>query len=238
MIIFLTLLTLIASTVGTLAGFGTSTIMLPILLFFLPYPVALLFVGIIHFFDDIWEIINFRRAVNWKLLLAFGVPGVIASYLGARLAVTEPQMILQRLLGLVIIFYIFLIIVRPKFKIPQTRASAGLGGALSGFIAGIFGIGGPIRAVFLSAFNLPKETYLFTSGAIALFIDPARLITYLQAGTRLPENLLWGLFILVPTTFVGSQIAKKLVNKIPQESFRVVVAIFLFIIGLKLVFFP
>ncbi len=238
MLIFLTLLTLIASTVGTLAGFGTSTIMLPILLFFLPYPVALLFVGIIHFFDDIWEIINFRRAVNWKLLLAFGIPGVIASYLGARLAVTEPQMILQRLLGLLIIFYVFLILAKPKFKIPQTRASAGLGGTLSGFIAGVFGIGGPIRAVFLSAFNLPKETYLFTSGAIALFIDPPRLITYLQGGARLPESLTWGLLILVPTTFVGSQIAKKLVNKIPQQKFRSVVAIFLLIIGFKLVFIP
>src|SRR3989344_6736333 len=102
-LILLSALTLIASIVGTLAGFGTSTIMLPILLLFIPYPVALLFVGIIHFFDDLWEIILFRRAVNWKLLLGFGVPGVIASTIGARLSVTEPDTILLKLLGALII---------------------------------------------------------------------------------------------------------------------------------------
>ena len=233
-VLLLAILTFIASTIGTLAGFGTSTIMLPLLLLFIPYPVALLFVGIIHFFDDLWEIILFRRAVNWKLLLGFGVPGVIASTIGARLSVTEPDTILLKLLGALIIFYVFLILAKPKFKIPANSACASLGGTLSGFIAGIFGIGGPVRAMFLSAFNLPKETYLFTSGAIALFIDPSRLVTYFLSGTRLSSNLLWGLFIFVPTTFVGSWVAKRLVTKIPQESFRKVIGVFLLLMGLKL----
>src|SRR3989344_529410 len=104
------LLTLIASFVGTLAGFGSSTIMLPIMIIFLPYEVALLLVGIIHFFDDVWEIFLFRQAVNWKLLLSFGVPGAIASYFGARLAIIEPHTILLRLLGLLLILYVFLLI--------------------------------------------------------------------------------------------------------------------------------
>ena len=233
-IIALGLLTFIASTVGTLAGFGTSTIMLPILLLFIPYPVALLFVGIIHFFDDVWEIVLFRRSANWKLLLGFGVPGVIASYLGARLSIIGPQTVLTRLLGVLIIFYVFLILAKPKIKIPANTASAGMGGTLSGLVAGIFGMGGPVRAMFLSAFNLPKETYLFTSGAIALFIDPSRLITYFLSGTRLPQNLLWGLLIFVPITFIGSWVAKRLVSKIPQKSFRKVVAVFLLLIGIRL----
>src|SRR3990167_3241478 len=233
-LILLSALTLIASIVGTLAGFGTSTIMLPVLLLFLPYPIALLFVGIIHFFDDLWEIILFRRAANWKILLGFGVPGVVASFAGARLVVTEPSAILSRLLGALIIFYIFLVLAKPKLKIPANTISAGVGGTLSGLIAGIFGIGGPVRAMFLTAFNLPKETYLFTSGAIALFIDPARLATYILGGTKLPENLFWGLFIFIPITFIGSKIAKKFVDRIPQKKFRNVIAIFLFLAGAKI----
>src|SRR3972149_469430 len=221
-----------------MAGFGSSTIMLPIMLFFIPYPIALLLIGIIHFFDDLWEIILFRQGVNWKLLLSFGIPGVIGSFIGANLAVFEPQTILIRLLGVLLLFYVFLITFKPKFKIPQTRTSAGLGGTLSGLIAGTFGIGGPVRAMFLSAFNLPKETYLFTSGAIAIFIDPARLITYFAGGTRLPGNLFWGLFLFVPITFIGSRTAKNFVDKIPQKKFRNVIAVFLFIAGLKLLIFP
>jgi len=136
------------------------------------------------------------------------------------------------------LFYVFLIIAKPKFKIPDNTKSAGLGGTLSGLIAGTFGIGGPVRSMFLSAFNLPKGTYLFTSGAIALFIDPARLATYILGGTKLPENLFWGLFIFIPITFIGSKIAKKFVDRIPQKKFRNVIAIFLFLAGAKLLIFP
>jgi len=232
------LLILLGSFVGTIAGFGSSTIVLPVLIFFLPYSEALLFVGVIHFFDDIWEIILFRQGVNWKLLLSFGIPGLIASTLGAKLVTAEQNTILLRMLGVLLLFYVFLITIKPKFKIPLKTSSAILGGVLSGLIAGAFGIGGPIRAMFLSSFNLPKETYLFTSGAIAIFIDPARLITYFLGGVILKENLFWGLSLFIPITFLGSRIAKKFVDKIPQNKFRNVIAIFLSLAGLKFLFFP
>ncbi len=237
-ILLISILVFIASFFGTIAGFGSSTIVLPVLIFFLPYSITILLVGIIHFFDDVWEIILFRQGANWKLLLSFGIPGVIASFLGARLAIVEPSSILVRLLGALLLFYVFLIVAKPKLKIPHNSSSALLGGSLSGFIAGIFGIGGPVRAMFLSAFNLPKETYLFTSGMIAIFIDPPRLATYILGGTKLPQNLFWGLFIFVPITFIGSRVAKMFVDKIPQKKFRNVIAVFLFLAGLKLLIFP
>ena len=59
---------------------------------------------------------------------------------------------------------------------------------LTGFMAGIFGMGGAIRSLFLSAFNLPKEVYIVTGAAIAIFIDISRLGTYLLRGTSLEKN--------------------------------------------------
>ena len=63
-LILLSLLAVIASGVGTLTGFGTSTIMLPVLLFFFPLPVTLLFAGIVHWFGDIWKMLFFRSGIN------------------------------------------------------------------------------------------------------------------------------------------------------------------------------
>ena len=118
----------------------------------------------------------------------------------------------------------------------QTLAAYALtgavGGALSGFFAGIFGIGGAIRAMFLSAFDLPKAVYLATAGAIALAIDTPRLITYIWQGARLEPLLLWGLLLFVPASFLGARIAKGLVNRIPQQHFRKIIAAFLLILGL------
>jgi len=112
------------------------------------------------------------------------------------------------------------------------------GGALSGFFAGMFGIGGAIRSMFLSAFDLPKAVYIATAGAIGIMVDSTRIIAYFTGGATLPRELWYGLLLLIPVSFVGAQIAKGVVDKIPQNKFRTVVAAFLFIIGVKLVLFP
>lgn len=86
-ILLLALLTVVASAVGTLTGFGTSTIMVPVLVLFLPLGETLLFVGIIHFFGDIWKMLIFRKGFSkWKLILAFGIPGAAFSFFGATLS--------------------------------------------------------------------------------------------------------------------------------------------------------
>lgn len=237
-IFLISLLTLAASFVGTLTGFGASTIMLPIVVFFFPLPISLLFVGIIHWFNDVWKIILFRRGINWKLLLSFGAPGALASFIGARVVLVEPPEILTQALGGFLIGYFAFLSLEPKFKIPRTSLSQVLGGSLSGFLAGILGIGGAVRGAFLSAFNFPKEIYLFTSGVLALFIDTSRLLTYLYGGIGLGENLLWGLLIFIPVSFAGAEIAKRAVDKTPQKSFRKVVVFFLLLVGIKLLVFP
>ena len=237
-IIYIALLTIVAATVGTLTGFGSSTIMLPVIILFFPLPQALLFVGIIHWFNDIWKIILFKKGVHWKLLLGFGIPGIIASFLGASLAITIPTQILSQILGALLIAYVLLLAIKPTFKLAQTNLTSVSGGSLSGFFAGIFGLGGAIRGLFLSAFDLPKSVYIFTSGAIALVIDSTRLVTYYVGGVRLSPLLTTGFLLFIPASLVGAKIAKRVVNKIPQNKFRTVIALFLFLVGIKLLLFP
>lgn len=236
-IFLIALLTIVAAFVGTLTGFGSSTIMLPVIVIFFPLPQALLFVGIIHWFNDIWKIILFKKAVNWKIILGFGIPGIIASYLGASIVLTAPEAILSRILGVFLISYVVFLALKPAFKLAQNLSTAVSGGVLSGFFAGVFGIGGAIRGAFLSAFDLPKTTYIFTSGAIALIIDTTRITTYISSGTTFPRQLLLALLFSIPISLVGAGLAKRTVGKIPQEKFRLVISIFLFLIGIKLLVF-
>mgnify|MGYP001577355496 CR=1 FL=1 len=55
------------SGVGTATGFGTSTIMIPVMVLYAPLSVALLFVGTIHLCGDIWKVLLFRQGFDWKL---------------------------------------------------------------------------------------------------------------------------------------------------------------------------
>jgi len=246
-IFYIALLTLIAATIGTITGFGISTIMIPALVIFFPPVEAIFLVAIIHWFGNIWKVVLFRSGFNMRLLLLFGVVGLVTSYLGAYISLGTNKEILLRLLGAFLAGYALFLIFQSKFsvqgglssgwKIPARTLTALSGGALSGFFAGMFGIGGAIRSMFLTAFDLPKAVYIATAGAIGLLVDSTRIIAYFTGGVTLPKELWYGLLLFIPISFVGAQAAKRVVDKIPQNRFRIVVAIFLFMIGVKLILF-
>lgn len=237
-IVLLVLLTLLGSGIGTVTGFGTSTIMVPVMLFFFPLPITLLFAGLIHWFGDIWKMLFFRSGIRWRLLLLFGATGLVASYIGASLILTIPEEMLSRSLGLFLLIYVGWLTIKPQWQLPERNTTALVGGTLSGFFAGLFGVGGAVRGAFLSAYNLPKDVYLFTSGAIALVVDSTRLVTYWSEGVRLPELLLWALLAGIPASLLGAYIAKMVVAHISQERFRLVIAVFLALVALKLLVWP
>lgn len=237
-VIYIALFTFLASLIGTLAGFGISTIMVPLLSVFLPLPQTLLLVGTIHWFNDIWKLLLFRKGIKWKLFLAFGLPGILTSFIGSSLSLKISQDILSRALGIFLIAYVLFIIFNRTFKLSQRFSVAISSGALTGFFAGIFGIGGEINAVTLSAFNLDKAVYIATAGAISFMIDSTRIATYISGGIRLESYILSGFLLFVPASLIGAIIGKIGIEKIPQEKFRNFVAIFIFFLGLKLVLFP
>ena len=238
-IFWITLLTVFASAMGTVSGFGISTLMVPVMLLFLPLPLTLLFVGVVHWFGDFWKIFLFKKGFNWKILLAFGIPGIIASFIGARLTFQTPESLLSRLVGIFLIAYVLFIVLKPSFKLKPKASTAAIGGMFSGLAGGLTGVGGgAIRAVVLTAFNLQKEIYVFTTGVIGATIDASRIIGYFTGGTRITGALLTGLPFFILGSYLGVKMGKVLVDKIPQEKFRYVVAFFLFAIGAKFTLFP
>jgi uncharacterized membrane protein YfcA len=237
-LIMIAILTVVASAVGTITGFGTSTIMVPVLLLSYAVPETLLFVGIIHWFGNLWKILLFRAGLRWKLILCFGIPGIVASYFGASLVPDLPKELLRRIIGGVMVAYVLFLLVQGSFKLKQNIKAGICGGALSGFLAGIFGIGGAVRGMFLTAFDLPKAVYISTAGAIAIFIDTTRLTKYLVDGSRLEYFPLWTMPLFVIASFVGAHTAKRIVDNIPQKHFRTVVGVFLLLVALKLLFWP
>ena len=212
--------------------------MIPVLVIFLPPVEAIFLVAIVHWFGDVWKVSLFRKGFNFKLIALFGIIGLATSYLGAFVSLGADQSVLLQILGALLVVYALFLIYQSKFKIPATNTAALSGGALSGFFAGMFGIGGAVRGMFLSAFDLPKAVYIATAGAIGLLVDSTRIITYFTGGATLPERLWWSLLILIPVSFVGAEIAKKVVDRIPQNRFRIVVAVFLLGVGVKLLIWP
>lgn len=233
-IFLLCLLTLLASGIGTATGFGLSTILIPVMVLFAPMPVVLLFVGIIHLFGDLWKVMLFKKGFDWKLIIGFGLAGIAASFLGASFSLKVQVLPLKRILGGFMVLYVAFLFLKRDWALPKNNGTAVCGGLLSGLFAGFFGVGGAVRGAFLTAFDLPKAVYVFTSGLIALFIDVTRITRYVWGGTRLESSLLITLLFCIPVSFAGAYIAKKFLDRLPQTFFRNFIGIVLALVGLKL----
>lgn len=240
-IFYLGLASFLASILGTIGGFGTSTALVPIVLFFLPYDETLLLVAIIHWFNGVWRLIFFHKGIDLKLVFAFGIPGTLLSICGASLIYVIPHLALEKILGVFLIIYSLMVFkdklesnpISRKIFAPQI-SSAVTGGIFSGLVTGLIGAGGAIRTMFLLPFKQEKAAYIGTAGVIMLLVDSSRMITYVFNGTFVEENLYWALAIMILVSLIGTAFAKKIVKHIPQEKFKYLIAIFLSLVGLKL----
>lgn len=225
-----------AALLGTVSGFGIGPLMVPVLATFYSFPQVLLFVGIIHLLEGLWRIVLFRQGINWKIILAFGITATAASFLGASISIQAQEVLLKHILGFSLIAYAVSAFFKPNFALPKNSKTLAAGGVISGFTAGFLGVDGGIIEMFISAFNLPKAVFLATSGFLELLVDASRVVTYIGKGVRLWPFFLWGFIVFVPLSFLGAKIGQKIVRKIPQNKFRRVVAAFLLLAGLYLIF--
>ena len=134
------------------------------------------------------------------------------------------------------IFFSIYSLIKPKFTLKETKLNAVLGGGLSGFLAGLIGLGGAIRSTFLIAFNLTKEVYIGTSAMIAFVIDLTRIPTYLFTNIVQDTSYYILLPFLLVSAFFGVKTGKMLLGKINQETFRKIVLIAILLVGVKLIF--
>ncbi|MDD3095201.1 MAG: sulfite exporter TauE/SafE family protein [Candidatus Neomarinimicrobiota bacterium] len=226
---------LFAEIVGTMAGFGSSTIFLPIALFFYDFRTALILVAIFHISGNIGRIAFFRHGFDKKMLLRFGLPSVLLTLAGALLVQYVSQPLLKFILGVFLFLYVILFLWKPDLKAKPGIRNSLIGGGLSGFFAGLIGTGGALRGAFLSSFNLEKSVYISSAAAISLAVDITRIPVYLSSGF-LPKEML----IFVPFLFLiaiaGSFIGKKIVNKIPQKIFRKIVLICVGLVSVKFIY--
>ena len=222
---------------ATVAGFGSSTLLVPIAIFFVDFQSAIFWVACFHLLNNIFKVKLFLPHIDYKVFAIFGVPSILFAFIGARFISIWPVEILTKVLAVFLIVFSAFSFVRPDFRVPANPANAVLGGSISGFFAGLIGLGGALRSMFLLSFGLPKENYVATAALIAFVVDLTRIPTYLTGRVGAERNIPY-LFLIFLTiiAYAGVRTGKLLLTRIKQEVFHKVVLAALFAIGLKLLF--
>ncbi len=233
------------------SGFGLGTILMPVFALFFPVDIAVALTGVVHFSNNLFKIVLVGKGADKKVLLRFGIPAVVASFIGAWLLLkitVLPSLFQYELYGksfeatpvkmvIAILLMGFSVMeVVPRFQKLQFGGNKLiLGGVLSGFFGGLAGIQGALRSAFLIKSCLSKDAFIATGVVIACFVDFTRLSVYASrfSSSNLHENstlIIFATLSAISGAFIGSRLLKKITLRLIQ----LIVAGMLFTISIAL----
>ncbi|MBK6521404.1 MAG: sulfite exporter TauE/SafE family protein [Sphingobacteriaceae bacterium] len=229
-LIWFIILSLLAEIVGTVSGFGSSLLFVPIAGFFLDFHSVLGITALFHLASNLSKITLFRKGIDKQLIINIGIPSIIFVALGAYFSKFLDSTILEIVLAIFLIVMSLTLFIFKNLVLKPTRSNSIAGGALSGAVAGLLGTGGAIRGLTLAAFDLEMNSFIATSAIIDLGIDLTRSVVYTTNGFVHVHDL-YLVAILIVVGFVGTFVGKKILALFSQAQFKKVLLILIFVIG-------
>lgn len=226
------LLALLAEVLGTVGGFGSSMLFVPLAGFFMDFQSVLGITALFHVSSNLSKILLFRKGIDKKLVLYLGIPAVLLVITGAFVSNYLQPVYLEAGLAVFLISLSLILLIKQNWAISPTKTNAALGGVLSGFVAGLLGTGGAIRGLVMAAFNLKMEVFIATSALIDLAIDASRSVVYVYNG-YVHRHDLYLVPILIGVSIAGTWIGKKILSRVSEAQFKKIVLILVLITGVS-----
>ncbi|RPG60866.1 MAG: sulfite exporter TauE/SafE family protein [Flavobacteriaceae bacterium TMED206] len=250
-IFIVSIVTFAAAILTFFSGFGLGTILTPVMMIFFPTEIAIAFTGLVHFSNNIFKFLLVGKNIDEKILLRFGLPSVIAAFIGSYLLVIIDENIIlfsyyffdkkidvilvKFLISILFIIFAIVDLIPQVKKINFDKKHLPVGGFLSGFFGGLSGNQGALRSAFLVKHGLEKSVFVATTVAISSLVDITRLSVYSTNFLNLNYSDFYQLgFFSVVSAVAGSFIGNKLLKKVTIEQIKKIVALLLILIGIFL----
>lgn len=216
------LLALLAEIIGTISGFGSSFLFVPLASIVLDFKIVLGITAVFHVFSNLSKIVLFQKGINHKIAIRLGIPAVLFVTLGAWLTNYIPQKEIELGMNLILFLLAIYLLTGHHKRMKESNTNLYLGGTISGFLAGLIGTGGAIRGITLTAFNLEKDAFIATSAIIDMGVDVSRAGIYIASGYFQKEHVVLIPFLIV-ISIAGSYLGKKILQVIPEKTFQYIV---------------
>ncbi len=230
----LLVIALIASTLAAVTGFGGAAVLLPVLVALFGMRAAIPILTVAQLIGNGSRVWFNRRELNWKVVGWFALGGVPMALVGGYLFATAPLAGLTRLLGGFLLLIVVWRRLHPRLARPfPTFAFAGIG-AGSSFLSALLGSVGPIMAPFFLAYGLVKGAYIGTEALSTVVMHVTKLVAYGQTSVLTVADGLIGLGI-GPAMILGSFLGKRIVDRLPEKVFVLIIEAVLIIAGVTFI---
>lgn len=242
--LFVCVIALVASGLTLYSGFGLGTLLMPAFAVCMPVEQAVAMTAVVHFLNGLFKLAVIGRQADWKVVLRFGLPAILAALIGAwvltLLSGTESTpsrpTTVKVVIGVVLLFFAVAELVPRLRKLEFRPKWMPLGGVLSGFFGGLAGMQGAVRSAFLARAGLPPPAFVATGAVIAALIDITRMGVYAHRLFAVRESLdYWLLTAAVLSAFTGVLIGSLFLKKLAVNVLRTIVGVLLCVVAVGLI---
>jgi len=214
-----------AAAISGAAGFGGALLLLPLLVATVGVTQAVPLLTIAQLIGNLSRAGFGFTQIHWKPVGLFLLGAFPLSVLGALSFVQLPKELVTRAIGAAILVFVAL-----KYfgllEITSGRVVLIGGGGVVGFLSGLVGSAGPLGAAIFLSLGLPPVAYIASEATTALAMHVIKTVVY-QHYIVLGRDF-WFLAALMGVAMVlGTWSAKRVIERMPRETFQRFVAILL-----------
>ncbi|HYT66082.1 MAG TPA: sulfite exporter TauE/SafE family protein [Vicinamibacterales bacterium] len=222
---------LAAGAIASVAGFGIGSILTPLLSLHLGTKLAVAAVSIPHVVGTGLRLWMLRGRIDRRTFLWFGLASAAGGLAGALLHADASNRALGVLLGCLLVFVGISGLSGLMERVRFGRRAAWIAGIVSGAFGGLVGNQGGIRSGALLAFDVDKEAFVATATAVGLIVDGARMPVYLAMEWN-SLAAVWPLISIATAGVVAGTLGgRRVLARVPEATFRRVVAVLLLALG-------
>lgn len=218
-------------------GIGLPIVCVAVLSQFLEVPLVLALVTVPILVTNLWQAVHAGNPMEpirrfWPMILCL----LLSLWFSAKLVVRLAPETLYGLIGLAVVIFTVTSFVRPSGGLSSTtqRWAGPLAGVLGGFLGGISTMWGPPMMMYFVMIRLPKEEFIRAVGLVWFSASVPLVLAYVENGVLTGRSAQMSGLACIPA-FAGLWFGQWLRRFIDQETFRKVLLIALFVIGLNLV---
>src|SRR5581483_7527878 len=164
----LAIVAFLAGAINAVAGFGIGSILTPLFALGIGVRLGVAAASIPHFAGNVVRFWTLRQQVDRGVLKTFGLMSAAGALFGALLHAVAATPTLKLVLAIVLIVTGALGAAGWTDRLRVGQRGASLAGAASGFLGGLVGYQGGLRAAAMLALDVRKEVFVATAVAIAI----------------------------------------------------------------------
>lgn len=211
----LVVVSFITSMITAMFSLGGGIAMLAALGLVFPPAVVIPVHGLIQLGSNGGRAVVQRAHIQWHLMAWFGAGSVLGIVLGGSLAVSIPEALFQAVIGLFILYCVW---------VPQPRVTGR--GPIADFAAGtvIGGVGmfvgavGPLVANFLRKLD-DRRQLIATQASLMTLNNIAKVATFTAFGFAFAQYLPMVLAMIL-TGFLGTVVGSRILDRVSETTFR------------------